>query len=1242
MNNARAAHSRGAIRFAVKCILSFVRHPMTTAIFLIIFSGASFAADFNWPLDNPTVTQVYGCRHDGVSSCANLTSDRYLSGVNVHVGLDIWAPGDPYAVPVKAAADGRIYKIIRWNEGSRGLGNTVILEHDNGTYALYGHLDSFDPNLPAVGESIDQNDPIGIMGHSSDTAARDSSFGIHLHFEVKDNGTLGNLSDTAGIGYIGYTPGHPDLYSYRDPRILIEGISVQDIAPVVLQNPLPGNLNVRNSPGLSYPYLSDTSELVIGKLGEEQEVVATRRTTIAGQDWYFVDLPSRNAPFESSYNGPHGGWVGGGVPIIDPTAVHRLIAENYNVRDGASTVGTNIIAKVYAGQRFVIAGPDVADPDPLCPSLTWTPIYIPATNQVTSLPETGWICSDAFAEVGGDDTPPVVNINIPLNGVTLSTASALVSGSAADDVGSPSSGVALVEVRVNGGAWQTATGTTSWSRTVTLAAGANTVEARSRDNAGDYSTMDAIEVNYTDGPEMLAVALTANPDPVRPGERVQYALSAINGYSTTEYLYLYAQVPEHATVAASDISAGGGCGASSCQAGQTISWTVGYTGSGQSVVAQFTALVDSVDPPPDGTVLHTTASVRASDESGAITGADVVVASADLSLSMVASPSAAGAVPGTTLGYVLTFGNPSTSASPALTLSVPLPGGVTLVSASEGGTLVDGAVQWDLGALASGAAGQRQLLLSIDETVTAGSLLRLAADLRTVVGGQSLARSTVAVPVLDSPGLQVALSANPDPVRPGERVQYALSAINGYSTTEYLYLYAQVPEHATVAASDISAGGGCGASSCQAGQTISWTVGYTGSGQSVIAQFTALVDSVDPPPDGTVLHTTASVRASDESGAITGADVVVASADLSLSMVASPSAAGAVPGTTLGYVLTFGNPSTSASPALMLSVPLPGGVTLVSASEGGTLVDGAVQWGLGALASGAAGQRQLLLSIDETVTAGSLLRLAADLRTVVGGQSLARSTVAVPVLDSPGLQVALSANPDPVRPGERVQYALSAINGYSTTEYLYLYAQVPEHATVAASDISAGGGCGASSCQAGQTISWTVGYTGSGQSVIAQFTALVDSVDPPPDGTVLHTTASVRASDESGAITGADVRIGWPTAPDDTDGDGIPDNEDNCALDYNPGQENYDTDDQGDVCDPDDDNDGMPDDYETDYGFDPLDAADAGLDADGDGLTNLEEYEQGSDPRDRMDPVPMEALPGRGGWRSILDANPAQ
>jgi hypothetical protein len=46
---------------------------------------------------------------------------------------------------------------------------------------------------------------------------------------------------------------------------------------------------------------------------------------------------------------------------------------------------------------------------------------------------------------------------------------------------------------------------------------------------------------------------------------------------------------------------------------------------------------------------------------------------------------------------------------------------------------------------------------------------------------------------------------------------------------------------------------------------------------------------------------------------------------------------------------------------------------------------------------------------------------------------------------------------------------------------------------------------------------------------------------------------------------------------EDPDGDGIPSISDNCPMVYNPRQENYDNDVQGDACDPDDDNDFAPD-----------------------------------------------------------------
>ena len=56
------------------------------------------------------------------------------------------------------------------------------------------------------------------------------------------------------------------------------------------------------------------------------------------------------------------------------------------------------------------------------------------------------------------------------------------------------------------------------------------------------------------------------------------------------------------------------------------------------------------------------------------------------------------------------------------------------------------------------------------------------------------------------------------------------------------------------------------------------------------------------------------------------------------------------------------------------------------------------------------------------------------------------------------------------------------------------------------------------------------------------------------------------------------------------------------------------------------DDDGLPDSWESQFGFDPLNPLDAGLDADGDGLTNLQEFQMGSNPRDASSGISISSI----------------
>ena len=127
-------------------------------------------------------------------------------------------------------------------------------------------------------------------------------------------------------------------------------------------------------------------------------------------------------------------------------------------------------------------------------------------------------------------------------------------------------------------------------------------------------------------------------------------------------------------------------------------------------------------------------------------------------------------------------------------------------------------------------------------------------------------------------------------------------------------------------------------------------------------------------------------------------------------------------------------------------------------------------------------------------------------------------------------------------------------------------------------------------------------------------------------------------------ITVGDSGSIWQSGPlgsaaPDADGDGVPDASDNCPSQANADQADYDGDGQGDVCDSDDDNDGLPDSWESQYGLNPRDAADAGADADGDGYTNAEEYAAGTDPTDASSlppPRPPTIEPAAGSYAGVV------
>ncbi|MBQ2391243.1 MAG: peptidoglycan DD-metalloendopeptidase family protein [Clostridia bacterium] len=101
-----------------------------------------------------------------------------------HGGTDICFYGGAYGKPIYAAAAGTVIA-AGWNNG--GYGNYVIIDHGvlngNRYTTLYAHASSV---CVSAGQTVSQGTHIANIGNTG------QSFGAHLHFEVRVNGTRVN------------------------------------------------------------------------------------------------------------------------------------------------------------------------------------------------------------------------------------------------------------------------------------------------------------------------------------------------------------------------------------------------------------------------------------------------------------------------------------------------------------------------------------------------------------------------------------------------------------------------------------------------------------------------------------------------------------------------------------------------------------------------------------------------------------------------------------------------------------------------------------------------------------------------------------------------------------------------------------------------------------------------------------------------------------------------------------------
>ncbi|MEO8806348.1 MAG: hypothetical protein ABI433_09710 [Burkholderiaceae bacterium] len=614
----------------------------------------------------------------------------------------------------------------------------------------------------------------------------------------------------------------------------------------------------------------------------------------------------------------------------------------------------------------------------------------------------------------------------------------------------------------------------------------------------------------------VPLSITASPGPVAPGQPVTFTVTELNTAAiTVPNHHLLVTVPAFTTVSAAGGAAACSSGVFPCLPGQQVSWVV-QTTPGRVTLRQFTAVVSSAAPPPDGTLLTATATASATG-AGAGTASTSVVASGAAGLRLALDADATVLAAGGTLIYSLSFTNASTAAIGG-SLWLPLPSGTRFVAASDGGALSGGVVRWPLGTVPAGGAGKRQLTVQVNDPLTASPLIVARAEVREPLTLASLARAEHSAAVAGN-SLALSVTATPGPVTAGQPVTFTVTELNGAASALPNHnLYVTVPAFTTVSAASSEGQCSSGVFPCLPGQRVSWVVS-TAAGKTSVRQFTAVVQAAGAPAAGSLLSVTALAEAAVAGNAHTSTSFATsAAAGMQLAVEADSGKASA--GSTLSYRLTFANAAANATTARLL-LPLPRGVGFVSASDGGSVGDGVVAWPLGQIAPGASGQRHVTVQLPLNFSGPSLLVAQAELRDPVTAQGLAQAHH-VATLSGNGVQLALSAKPKIAQPRQPLMFSITELNATASTVPNHaLFVTVPAFMTVDAA--AAGGGLcstGTWPCRASERLSWVIN-TVAGRSVTRRFTAVIGSADAPRDGSVVE--ASVM-SDLTG-ITSASTSV---------------------------------------------------------------------------------------------------------------------
>ena len=207
-----------------------------------------------YPLKNYIVTQRFG---------------ETITDSQGHTGIDLY---QPIGTPVYAAEGGDILVagIINNAYGNTAYGNCILIDHKNGYYTFYAHLDTIKVKK---GMSVIQGAVIGTVGATGNVT------GPHLHFEIRTNPLWNRKNFIDPESILGKT--EDKIPSINIP---LPNDKKENIFSIGENVKISGSLvNMRNAAGYTGKIITEL------KNGVQLKVIGDKESK-DGLDWYPVQL----------------------------------------------------------------------------------------------------------------------------------------------------------------------------------------------------------------------------------------------------------------------------------------------------------------------------------------------------------------------------------------------------------------------------------------------------------------------------------------------------------------------------------------------------------------------------------------------------------------------------------------------------------------------------------------------------------------------------------------------------------------------------------------------------------------------------------------------------------------------------------------------------------------------------------------------------------------------------------------